>query len=136
MGRLAQLSASLITALALGASMVLAHPATERYIPIGKSPGASQIGTIGVIEAVNVADRSIRVGGREAAHWVRLTDRTRIWLDRTHLAKNNLIGGFRDCEVGRTVEVRYEDPETRAVAAWIKIAIPAAVAPDGGVRSH
>ncbi len=125
MTRLAQLSASLITALALSASMVQAHPATERYIPIGKSPGASQIG---VIEAVNIADRSIRVGGQEAAHWVRLTDRTRIWLDRTHLARTNLIGGFRDCEVGRTVEIHYED-ESRAVAAWIKIAVPA---PKGG----
>ncbi len=121
----ALLPATLIALLALGASAVLAHPATERYIPIGKSPGASQIGTIGVIEAVNIADRSIRVGGREAAHWVRLTDRTRIWLDRTQLSKSNLVGGFRDCQAGRTVEVRYEDPESRAVAAWIKIAVPA-----------
>ncbi len=136
MARFAQLPASLIAALALGASMVLAHPATERYIPIGQSPGASQIGTIGVIEAVNVADRSIRVDEREAEHWVRLTDRTRIWLDRTHLEKNNLIGGFSDCEVGRTVEIRYLDPESRSVAAWIKIAVPAAVAPDGDVRSR
>ncbi len=136
MARLAQLSASLISVLALSASMLLAHPATERYIPIGTSPGGSQIGTIGVIEAVNVADRSIRVDEREAEHWVRLTDRTRIWLDRTHLARTNLLGGFRDCEVGRTVEVRYEDPESRAVAAWIKIAVPAAVPPDGDVRSR
>ena len=136
MARLALLSAGLITALALGASTVLAHPATERYIPIGKSPGVSQTATTGVIEAVNVAARSIRVGGREAGHWVRLTDRTRIWLDRTHRAKNNLIGRFRDCAVGRTVEVRYEDPESRAVAAWIKIAVPAAVPPDGDVRSR
>ncbi len=121
MTRLAQLSASLITTLALGATMVLAHPATERYIPIGKSPGVSRIG---VIEAVNVADRSIRVGGQEAAHWVRLTDRTRIWLDRTKLSKSNLLGGFSDCQAGRTVEIHYED-ESRAVAAWIKIAVPA-----------
>jgi hypothetical protein len=136
MARFALLSACLITALALGASTALAHPATERYIPIGKSPGVSQTATIGVIEAVNVADRSIRVGGRDAAHWVRLTDRTRIWLDRTDLAKNNLIGGFRNCQVGRTVEVRYEDPGSRAVAAWIKIAVPAAGTPDADVRSR
>ena len=135
MARLAQLSAGLIAALTLGASMVLAHPATERYIPIGKSPGASPIGTIGVIEAVNVADRSIRVGGREAAHWVQLTDRTQIWLDRTKLSKSNLIGEFRDCQAGRTVEIRYEGSE-RAVAAWIKIAVPAAAATDGGLRSR
>ncbi len=134
MARFAQLPASLIAALALGAPMVLAHPATERYIPIGQSPGASQIGTIGVIEAVNVADRSIRVDGREAAHWVRLTDRTRIWLDRTHLEKHNLIGGFSDCAVGRTVEIRYEDPESRGVAAWIKIAVPTLAAPGRGTR--
>ncbi len=134
MARLALLSAGLITALALGASMALAHPATERYIPIGKSPGVSQTATTGVIEAVNVAARSIRVGGREAGHWVRLTDRTRIWLDRTHLEKNNLIGGFSDCEVGRTVEIRYLDPESRSVAAWIKIAVPTLAAPGRGTR--
>ena len=132
MAKFAQLPASLIAALALGASMVWAHPATERYIPIGKSPGLSQIGTIGVIEAVNVAERSIRVDGQGAAHWVRLTDRTRIWLDRTHLEKNNLIGGFRDCEVGRTVEIRYQDSESRGVAAWIKIAVPSLAAPVPG----
>jgi len=136
MARLALRSASLITLLALGASTALAQRETERYIPIGQSPGVSQTATIGVIEAVNAADRSIRVAGREAAHWVRLTDRTRIWLDRTHLAQTNLIGGFRDCEVGRTVEIRYEDPVSRAVAAWIKIAVPAAVAPDAEVRSR
>ncbi len=118
---LAQLSASLISVLTLSASMVLAHPATERYIPIGKSPGTSQIG---VIEAVNVADQSIRVAGQEAAHWVRLTDQTRIWLDRTKISKSNLLGNFSDCQAGRTVEIHYQD-ESRAVAAWIKIAVPA-----------
>ncbi len=123
MTRLARLSACVITALALSASMVLAHPATERYIPIGKSPGASQFGSIGVIEAVNVTDRSIRVSGRDAAHWVRLTDRTHIWLDRTKLSKSNLLGNFSDCQAGRTVEIHYED-ESRTVAAWIKIAVP------------
>ncbi len=120
MTRLARLSACLITALALSASMVLAHPATERYIPIGKSSGESQIGTI---EAVNVEDQSIRVGGQEALHWVRLTDRTHIWLDRTKISKSNLLGGISDCQTGRLVEIRYED-EDRAVAAWIKIAVP------------
>ncbi len=125
MARFAQLLASLIAALVLGSLTVLAHPSTERYIPIGKSPGASQIGSLGVIEAVNLTDRSNRVSGQDGAHWVRLTDRTRIWLDRTKLSKSNLVGGFRDCQAGRTVEVRYEDPESRAVAAWIKIAVPA-----------
>jgi hypothetical protein len=122
--RLALLSGSLIILLALGTSTALAHPATERYIPIGESPGVSQTGTMGVIEVVNVADQSILVGTREAAHWVRLTNRTRIWLDRTQLAKSNLVGGFSDCAVGRTVEIHFEDPEIRAVAAWIKIAVP------------
>ena len=121
MTRLAQLSASLITALALGATMVLAHPATERYIPIGKSPGVSRIG---VIEAVNVADRSIQVGGQVTAHWVRLTDQTRIWLDRSKLAESNLVGDFSDCQAGRTVEIRYDD-ESRTVSEWIKIEVPA-----------
>ena len=120
MTRCALLSASLITLLALGASTAAAHPATERYIPIGESPGMAGTTTIGVIEAVNASDRSIRVGGRE----VRLTDETRVWLDRSGHAKRNLVGGFRDCEMGRTVEIRFEDPETRAVAAWIKIAVP------------
>ncbi len=128
MTRCAQLSAGLITVLLLSAPMALGHPATERYIPIGKSPGAGQVGSIGVIEAVNVADRSIQVKGREASHWVRLTDRTRIWLDRTKLSKSNLAGGFSDCQMGRTVEVRYED-DSREVAAWIKIAVPVSAPP-------
>ena len=71
MTRLTLLVVAVASLLEFGATTALAHPATERYIPIGGSPGVSPTGTIGVIEAVNLADRSILVGAGDAAHWVR-----------------------------------------------------------------
>jgi hypothetical protein len=124
MRRAEQLSTTLVAAMilaALVATHAASHPATERYIPIGRSPGSSQNVVTGVIEAVDVVERRIRLAGM--THWVRLTERTHIWLDRTVLSKGNLDGGFDDCKKGRSIEIRYED-EAHTTAAWIKIEMP------------
>jgi hypothetical protein len=54
---------------------------------------------------------------------VKLTDKTRIFLDRSKLKQPNLEGTVADLQKGRRVEVKYIDPERREVADWVKVEI-------------
>ena len=91
---------------------------TERYIPLGQSPGVSKKFTyIGSIDAVAPADRTITAGGRT----VKITDSTRIWIDRSALKQSTETGSISDLKQGRTVEIKYDDPARPQVAEWIKV---------------
>lgn len=98
--------------------------ATEQYIPIGQSPGVSQkYSSIGEVAAVNPAAQTVTIADSAGPRTVRITDKTRIWLDRTKLKQTNVPGRFADLQPGRRVEVKYADPERRDVAEWVKIEI-------------
>jgi len=98
--------------------------ATERYIPLGQSPGVSQKYTsIGEISHVDPAARTVTVTEQAGRRTLRITDKTRIWLDRTKLKQANLTGSFADLQTGRRIEVKYEDPERREAADWVKVEI-------------
>jgi hypothetical protein len=109
----------------LGAiSHVYGQKETERYIPLGQSPGVSQKYTsIGEIAEIDAAGRTVTVAERAGRRTVRITEKTRIWLDRTKLKQANLTGSFADLQKGRRVEVKYADPERRQVADWVKVEI-------------
>ncbi len=108
----------------LGAVLARGQEATERYIPIGQSPGLSrQYNYMGPIDAVDAENRTLTVAGPSGARVVKLTERTRIWLDRSMLESTSSSGSFEDCLLGRTVEVKYEDPSRRELADWIKVQI-------------
>ena len=97
-----------------------AHQATEIYIPVGQSPGISnKLTDIGTIDAVDAAARQITVGSRTVA----IVADTKIYVDRSLLKVQNLIGQFSDLQPGRTVEVRYQDPARRQVARWVKVQV-------------
>lgn len=99
--------------------------ATERYIPVGQSPGISgKYAYTGEIQQVDRQNQTITVAGEAGARTIQITDRTQIWLDRSQLRMTNLTGGIADLQVGRTVEVKYEDEEARETAEWIKIVVP------------
>ena len=90
----------------LGAVLARGQEATERYIPIGQSPGLSrQYNYMGPIDAVDAENRTLTVAGPSGARLVKLTERTRIWLDRSMLESTSSSGRFEDCLLGRTVEV-------------------------------
>jgi hypothetical protein len=98
---------------------------TERYIPIGQSPGASGITTrIGAVDAVDPRTRTFVMTAPEGRYTVAVTPQTRIWLDRSRQQQTALTGGFADLRAGRRVEVRYEDPARKKNVYWIKIEIP------------
>ncbi len=107
-----------------GAPPARGQEATERYIPIGQSPGLSrQYNYMGPIDAVDAENRTLTIAGPSGARVVKLTERTRIWLDRSMLESTSSSGSFEDCLLGRTVEVKYEDPSRRELADWIKVQI-------------
>jgi hypothetical protein len=97
---------------------------TERFIPIGQSPGVSQKHTsIGEIAEVDQQKQMVTIVEPAGRRTVKITEKTRIWLDRTKLKQANLTGSFADLQKGRRVEVKYEDPERREVADWVKVEI-------------
>ncbi len=98
--------------------------ATEQFIPIGQSPGVSQKYTsIGVVAEVDAAARTVTIADPAGPRTVRISEKTRIWLDRTKLKQTSVPGGFADLQKGRRVEVKYLDPERRDIAEWVKVEI-------------
>ena len=118
------ISSVLLLAALAGAPLARGQEATERYIPIGQSPGLSrQYNYMGSIDAVDPENRTLTVAGPSGPRVVKLTERTRIWLDRSMLESTSSSGSFEDCLLGRRVEVKYEDPARRELADWIKVQI-------------
>lgn len=106
-----------------------AQRATEMYIPLGQSPGLSGKHTVvGKIKTINAQDRTLTIVGSAGTHSATITGRTKIWLDRSRLRLANQKGTFSDCQEGRTVEIKYEDPKQmgRGAAEWVKIQLPEA----------
>lgn len=118
-------AAPIVVALTFGlGSALAAQEATERYIPLGQSPGVSGVtSSYGPIAAVDEQAGTITVQHEGETRTIGVTPDTRIWLDRSRLRQVNTVGSFSDVTVGRTVEVKYEDPETAEVADWIKVLI-------------
>lgn len=104
-----------------GASFAHSQEATERFIPIGRSPGLSgKATTIGTIEAADAGARSLTVAGAGAPRKAAVTDRTRIWVDRSRLQQGNTNGSFADLQKGRRVEIKWDAKKSDA-AEWIKV---------------
>lgn len=105
----------------VGMSSVYGQQTTERYIPIGQSPGISgKYSYIGEIVSVDAAAHTIVVSSDRGRKTIIVTPETKIWLDRSTLKQTNTIGSYDDCEAGRRVEVMHIRDDD-GVAAWIKI---------------
>lgn len=105
----------------LAAPQAMGQRAAERYIPIGKSPGLSgkrtYMGRIGTVDA-----KGRTIGGKSWSATV--TDRTRIWIDRSKLGRSNTAGTLADLKAGCAVEVKYVGMargRSSGPAEWIKV---------------
>jgi hypothetical protein len=99
---------------------------TEVFIPIGQSPGVSgKLSVIGEIRSIDRAMGLVTIRGEEAEHSAKITDKTKIWLDRSAMKKSSLRGSLTDCRKGLRCEIKYAyDGATRTdVAEWIKIQV-------------
>jgi len=107
-----------------------AQQMTEMYIPIGQSPGVSgKSSLMGAIEWVNPQKHTLAVLGPSGIQEILLTDRTRIWLDRTQARLPNLTGTLANLHKGLKVEVKFRDADQKRVAEWIKVQVAESGAP-------
>lgn len=124
------IAAALLVVLLAGYSFAHGQKQTERYIPLGQSPGLSgKFTQIGTIAATDPAARTLTLALADRRRTVTVTERTLIWLDRSRLKQTTLVGSYSDLQLGRRVEVKYEDPERAGVAEWIKVEIAEPGAP-------
>jgi len=116
-------------ALALCATVRDAHAqqTTERFIPVGQSPGISGTRSYqGEIVSVNLQGKTFTVRdvqGPRTIRTIRVAPGTRIWLDRSAQQRTSADGSMTDLEVGRRVEVLYMDDRRRDTADWIKVVV-------------
>jgi hypothetical protein len=111
-------------ALLAGPSFAFAQKTTERFIPIGQSPGLSGDYTnIGSIEAVSVQERTVTMSDASGSYSVGIADDTHIWLDKSKIGSTNAVGTVSDLQAGRRIEVKYRDNDPQAAAEWIKVEI-------------
>lgn len=116
-----RLACMALVGLMAGTSLAHGQEATERFIPIGQSPGVSgRASYIGAIRSVDVAKRVITVGAPGAEQEFGITERTAIWVDRSALKQTNTRGSLADLQPGRRAEVKW-DAKDRARAEWIKV---------------
>src|SRR5262245_18312479 len=106
-----------------GETFIYGQKTTEQFIPLGKSPGISgKLTWIGTVEKVDEQDKSLTVKTDSNSKTFKVSDQTRIELDRSKASLSNIKGGFTDLKNGRKVEVKYlKDRETEA--EWIKIEV-------------
>lgn len=118
---MARLSKMLLICTVLVAPIAQAQETTEQYIPIGKSPGISgKYSYIGVVVAIDRDAHTIDVESDRGTKTIRVTENTRMWLDRSKARRTNPKASYADCEIGVTVEVMYTHDD-QGTADWIKI---------------
>lgn len=105
---------------------VYGQKSTEVFIPIGKSPGVSgKYSVIGKIRSIDSATRILTISGEDGEHSARITEETKIWLDKSEMKVTSKPGSPADCREGRWCEIKYasDDPTRTGVAEWIKIRV-------------
>jgi hypothetical protein len=115
-----------ILACLLAAAAAPAQAATEIFIPIGKSPGCSgRLTAIGRCTAVEAREQLVTVRAGERTWTGKVTEQTRIYLDRSRLGLPNTYGTFADLNGELLMEIKYRPGERAdgAICEWIKIQV-------------
>jgi hypothetical protein len=105
---------------------VYGQKATEIFIPVGQSPGLSgKYTSIGKITAIDTLNQIITVTDSSETYTVKITRRTKIWLDKSKLKLTNQKGAFTDLKKNLLAEIKYENNQRqdKGPAEWIKVQI-------------
>jgi hypothetical protein len=114
--------AVVLAALLATATAGFGQQATERYLPMGQSPGVSgKTAVMGTIVGYEGEFLVIASPAYATPQRVRLLPATRIWLDRHALQETSTSGSVRDLAPGRRVEIGFRDAARRDTAEWVKI---------------
>lgn len=99
----------------------IAQQTTEKFIPIGMSPGISgKLSYRGEVVAVDAGAGSFSMQSDGATRTISMDSSTKIWLDRSKIKKPNADGNFGDLKSGLQIEVMYR-LDNQLLADWIKI---------------
>jgi hypothetical protein len=99
-----------------------AHPATELYIPIGKSPGVSHVKSrIGPIASLPATRAGLTMALEGGSVYVAFDRNTKIYVQYADPGKANQLGTYADCRAGLTAEVYTADDGT---VPWVKVLVP------------
>ncbi len=123
---------SLLMVLVLLATASAAHAqkATEIYIPIGRSPGLSgKVTVTGVIDTVDDHTMVMSIKGADGRWRAVVTDRSKIYIDRSAQRRPNRYGTMDDCKPRYFCEIKYVGDRPAALRGrgepgeieWIKI---------------
>ena len=110
--------------LVFGISDTYAQKTTEIFIPIGQSPGvSSKYSVIAKIDQVKAQGQSLVIADSSGSYTVKITEGTKIWLDKSKLKLTNQQGAFSDFQKGLLIEVKYKESELKntVTAEWIKV---------------
>jgi hypothetical protein len=108
--------------LLLAAGCAFAQQATERYIPIGASPGISgRTAMMGTVVSYTNGVLTVSSPAYPAPHAVRMTAQTRVWLDTSAAKRPNMPAPHSVLVPGRRIEIKFADPARRDVADWVKV---------------
>ena len=102
-------------------SLSYAQESSERFIPIGQSPGISnKLSYIGNIIGINRSENTIVVETNNNQVSIDISTNTKFWLDRSKSKLSNLVANYESCAIGQKVEVKYNRLDNK-LADWIKI---------------
>ena len=110
--------------LLLFASLIPAQEMTERHIPVGAYPYLKNENlAAGTIVDVDDEASTLTLATRDGERSFRLTESTRIWLDRSRSGHTTVDGKLSDLDPGVEAEVRSLGPGRRDVARWVKVQV-------------
>ena len=103
---------------------VHAQKETEVFIPIGQSPGVSgKHSLMGKVESVSINDSTMSIRQETGIKTLKMTEQTKIYLDKSKLNQQNKKGTYADLKPGMTTEVKYVDNKPGNPIDWIKVKI-------------
>ena len=89
---------------------------TEIYTPIGRSPGLSgKVTVTGFIETVDNRTMVMSVKGADGRWRAVVSDRSKIYIDRSAQRRPNRYGTVEDCKPGHYCEIQYVGGDAAAL---------------------
>ncbi len=113
-----------IMAVFLVAATSSSHEMTDKYVPVGHYPELRSPHTrIGTIAEMDAGGRSVTLTDDGTTNTYRITEDTKIWLDRSLLKLENLDGSVANIEIGMKAEIKARGPERPDEALWVKLQV-------------
>ena len=110
---------ALAVVLSLASAGAVAHPMTEKYLPVGAYPGWDRGLVRGTVESVDRTAGTIVVRTSEGLVSAKLGEATKIWLDQSARQEATRDGDLGDVRSGQQVELRRDGEYGR----WIKVKV-------------